>query len=537
MREPFVPPPPGPLPAPTRITRDTWLASLAAFSAAWMVVMATRYFALQAADVNGGLGVGVDSGSWLSTAYSVCEPIGVILGSWLGMVVSLRRMLLASVALFLAGMCIPLAAPGYEGLMASRIVTGLAAGAIMPQCIVIQLQAWGATRTPIAIALYLSAPTAGAHFGGLVGAWGVAHFSWTFVLWASAPLGVLALVSGWVGCRRERYSWRPLIHADVAGFVSLCAAVGLFACAVSQGDRMRWFQTPTIPVLFAASAACLAIFVLREWGHIRHPALWVKLYGRWNIALTATGVLSLTLAISLSGAIVPSLLAQVQGFRPEQVAPAMWAAVWPQPFVYALCVMAVRRKLCDVRVLIILGFATVAIGALVDLQLTSQWQVGELYLGQLIQGIGLPMIALPLIYQFTGDLRPPTESLPAASVFNLSRVLGGTIATAWAGASLRLDSQSKFTELLSNTGFYPAGQGGALAAIDGRMAHLTSDPRLAHAQAVQVAANAARRQAAVLGATDALATLAWLLFASCILVVLMAEFGWGKALRPHEKRP
>ena len=30
--------------------------------------------------------------------------------------------------------------------------------------------------------------------------------------------------------------------------------------------------------------------------------------------------------------------------------------------------------------------------------------------------------------------------------------------------------------------------------------------------------------------------LGWLLFASCILVVLMAEFGWGKALRPHEKR-
>jgi DHA2 family multidrug resistance protein len=300
---------------------------------------------------------------------------------------------------------------------------------------------------------------------------------------------------------------------------------------------MRWFQTPAIPVLFAASAACLAIFVLREWDQIRHPALWVKLYGRWNIALTATGVLSLTLAISMSGVIVPAILAQVQGFRPEQVAPALWAAVWPQALSYPLCVAIVRRKLCDVRVLIILGFATVAIGAFLNLRLTSQWQVGELYLGQLIQGIGLPMIALPLIYQFTGDLRPPAESLPAASVFNLSRVLGGTIATAWASTSLRLSSQAKFTELLSNTGFYSAGQGNTLASIAGQMAHTTSDPALGRAQAVQVVANAARRQAAVLGATSTLATLGWLLFASCILVVLMAEFGWGKALRPHEKRP
>ena len=45
------------------------LASISAFCAAWMAMMATRYFGLSAGDINGGIGVGVDSGSWLSTAY------------------------------------------------------------------------------------------------------------------------------------------------------------------------------------------------------------------------------------------------------------------------------------------------------------------------------------------------------------------------------------------------------------------------------------------------------------------------------------
>ena len=189
------------------------------------------------------------------------------------------------------------------------------------------------------------------------------------------------------------------------------------------------------------------------------------------------------------------------------------------------------------RLLVILGFATVAIGALLDLQSTSQWQVSELVPGQIVQGVGLPMIALPLVYHFTGDLRPPIEALPAASVFNLSRVLGGTMATAWASTSLRLDSQSSFAELLGNTGLHPGAHGDTVAAIAARMASVTSDPALAHAQAVLVVANAARRQAAVLGASGTLTTLAGLLFASGLLVVLMAEFGWGKALRPHEKRP
>lgn len=526
---------PGPPPSP--LTAQTWLASVAAFVAAWLVIMATRYFALQAGDVNGALGVGVDSGSWLSSAYSACEPIGVVLGSWLGMALSPRRMLLGGLVVFLAGMAIPLAAPGYETLMASRVITGLAAGAIIPQCIVIQLQCWAPARTPVAIALFLSAPTAGLQIGGMAGAWGVEHYGWTFILWASMPLGLLALIAGWIGCRREPLAWRPLIQADVGGLASLCAALGLFACAVSQGDRMRWFQSTTIPVLLIASAVCLAIFLIRDWERIRHPALSVRLYRRWNLALSAATVLSLLLAISLSASIVPSVLAQVQGFRPEQTAPALWAAAWPQLPAYGVCVVVLLRNLAEARLMVILGLATVAIGAFLDLQLTSQWQVREFYLGQVLQGIGLPLIGMPLIYIFTGDLRSPAEAFPAVGLLNISRVLGGTMASAWAATSLRLGGQAKFSELASNTGFYPDGQGDTLAQLAARFAHMTTDPRLAQAQAVQVVANAARRQAAVLGATSTLATLAWMLFASGVLVVLMERFGWGKAPRPNETRP
>jgi MFS transporter, DHA2 family, multidrug resistance protein len=499
--------------------------------------MATRYYALQANDINGALGVGIDTGSWLSTAYSICEPIGVVTGAWLGISLSLRRMLLLGVAAFLIATMIPLMVPNYAALMLSRIITGLAGGAIMPQSIIIQLRVWGPTRVPLALALFLSGPTAGLQLGGLIGAWGVEHFDWSFVLWAALPPGILSLVVGYIGLRRERIQWRPLIHADLAGVISLSAALGFFACAVSQGDRMRWFQTPLIPILFAASASCLVIFVLRDWRALRHPIVWAKLYSRRNITLGAIGGLPLGLAIGLSGVIVPAALAQVQNFRPEQVAVALWLALWPQAFSYAVCVILLTRKIFDVRAMIIAGLAIVAIGAFFDLPITSQWQMGELYVGQLIQGFGLPMIAVPLVYMFVADVRPPAESLPAASVLNLWRVLSGTIATAWATTSLRLNSQRKFSELLINTGFYHDGRGTSLASLAARSAHTASDPRFAQAQGVQIVASAARRQAAVLGVAHTLSALGWLLFASCILVVLMAELGSGKAVRARETGP
>ena len=526
-----------PRPMPTPITANSILSSVAGFSAAWMVVMATRYYALQARDIDGALGIGIDTGSWLSTAYSVCEPIGVVMGAWLGIALSLRRMLLAGVVTFLIGTTIPLVVPNYDALMLSRVITGLAGGAIMPQSIIVQLRTWGATRAPLALALFLSAPTAALQLGGVIGAWGVEHFDWSFVLWAALPPGILSFVVGYIGLQRERIQWRPLVHADLAGLIALSAALGLFACAVSQGDRMRWFQTPAIPILFAASALCLAIFALRRWSGLRHPIVWVKLYARWNITLAAIGGLPLALAIGMSGVIVPAALAQVQQFRPEQVALVLWSALWPQALSYTACVIILTRKIFEVRAMIIAGLTLTAIGAFFNLPITTEWQAGEFYVGQLIQGLGLPMIALPLIYIFVGDVRPPTESLPAASILNLWRVLSGTVATAWASTSLRLNSQAKFGEILANTGFYHDGRGTSLASLAARMAHTTSDPMFARAQAVQIVASEARRQAAVLGISDTLSTLGWLLFASCLLVVLMAQFGSGKALRSHEIGP
>jgi MFS transporter, DHA2 family, multidrug resistance protein len=521
-----------PGPAPTPITTHTILSSAAGLSAAWMVEMATRYFALQGGDINGALGVGIDTGSWLSTAYSVCEPIGVIIGAWLGIALSLRRMLLTGVVIFLIGSVLPLMVPSYDALMLSRIITGFAGGVIMPQSIIIQLRAWGPTRAPLGIALFLCGPTAAPQLGGVIGAWGVEHFDWSFVLWAALPPGILALVLGYIGLDRERIHWRPLVHADLAGLIALSAALGLFACAVTQGDRMRWFQTPAIPILFAASAACLAIFVLRDWSRLRHPIVWVKLYKRWNVALAAVGGLPLGFAITLSGVIVPAALAQLQGFRPEQVAPALWNVLWPQALSYTACVIILTRRMIEVRTLIIVGLAVVAGGAFFNLRITSEWQVGELYVGQLIQGVGLPMIAVPLVDIFVGSLRPPVESLPAASVLNLWRVLSATIATAWATTSLRLNSEGKLSEILTNTGLYHDGRVTSLAMLAARMAHTTSDPMLARARAVQTIASAAHRQAAVLGISSTLSTLGWGLFASGLLVVLMAEFGAGKNPQP-----
>src|SRR5260370_36663077 len=128
------------------------------------------------------------------------------------------------------------------------------------------------------------------------------------------------------------------------------------------------------------------------------------------------------------------------------------------------------------------------------MRITGDWIGDNFDSGRIIQGLGLPIIIVPLLYIFVGEVSS-REGAHAASIFNLSRSMSSTIATAWATTSLRLYGQDKYTELLSNTGFYPAGQRTTITGIAARLAHVAPEPIPVPLQALQIVGEIARRQA------------------------------------------
>lgn len=502
--------------------------------------MATRYFTLSAADINGGLGIDADLGSWLTTAYAAGEPVGVAAGCWLVLGLSLRRVLLAAVALFLAASALSALLPVFPVLLAGRGLMGLAAGAIMPLSILIQLRAYSLTWRPLAIGLYACATTMGPQLAAVLDDPAMGAGGWTALLWLSAVPGVAALLAGAAGLWRDPIRWRPFIHADLGGLASLSTALALLACGFSQGNRLHWGESPAIIALLAGGTAALALFVLHERRHLRHPVVFLGLTRRWNLTLGAVGTLPLQLAAAFSGTLVPGFLAGVRDFRPQQIAPSLMAVFWPQLLGYPACVLVLRYRLLDPRACLVLGLCCVALGAVCDWPLTGDWEGGELLAGQVLQGVGLPLIILPLLVLFVGEVTP-MEGAYAASIFNICRSLSGTIVGAWMATALRLDGQARYAELLANTGFYPYGHRAAVAGVAGVLTRIGAggggtggtgaDGGLTHLRAVQVIATAARRQAAVLGTVDVLVATGVLLLASCGVVLAMAAFGSGHPQR------
>lgn len=502
------------------------LASASACAAAWMVMLSTRYFSLSANDIGGALGIGIDDGSWLPTAYSTFEPVGVVIGCWLATALSIRRVLLGGVYLFLGATCLALIVPTFPSLVLSRALTGAAAGAILPMSILVQLRVFGPSQRVTAIAIYACATTMGPQLAGTVDVWAVTHFGWSAVLLASLGPGMFALAAGHKALQVEAIRWRPLLHADRSSLISLSSGLALFAFAVSQGDRLRWTQSSEIVIALIVSLLCMVYFACREFRTRRFPILASSLLRRWNFAIGTFATLPLQFASMVSIAVVPWLLIEIQGFRPEQIAPALSATLLPQILAYTLCVTALHGRWIDPRSALILGFGMITLACFHSLQLTSDWIVPNLLTGQILQGLGLPFIIVPLLVIFIGDVRAD-EGIDAASIFNVARSLAATIASAWLATSTRLNGQANYSELVTSSGFLPKVQETTLSTIGRHVAQMDTDPAHQHAQALRTIVDAAHRQASVLSATDVFAALGGVLLASCLAIVLMSEFGSG----------
>src|SRR3979490_88927 len=85
---------------PNRASATTWIAVLAAMIGSFMAILNIQITNASLLNIEGGIGTGVDNGSWISTSYLIGEIVVIPLTDFLSRVFSFRRYMLASAALF-----------------------------------------------------------------------------------------------------------------------------------------------------------------------------------------------------------------------------------------------------------------------------------------------------------------------------------------------------------------------------------------------------------------------------------------------------
>ena len=85
---------------PNRASATVWIAVIAAMIGSFMAILNIQITNASLLNIEGGIGTGVDNGSWISTSYLIGEIIVIPLTDFLSRVFSFRRYMLASATLF-----------------------------------------------------------------------------------------------------------------------------------------------------------------------------------------------------------------------------------------------------------------------------------------------------------------------------------------------------------------------------------------------------------------------------------------------------
>jgi EmrB/QacA subfamily drug resistance transporter len=244
--------------------------------------------------------------SWVFTAYLLTQAVTIPIYGRLADLYGRRRVLFVGMAVFLtASLCCGLAW-GMVPLIAFRAIQGIGAGALMPVGMTVVADIYPPAERARIQAYVSSVWVIAALIAPLMGAFLVAHASWSTVFWVNLPLGIIA--SAFLAWALKETRPRQRRRIDAAGSAMMVVGSGALMFVLVQATKL---SLATILGVGGAAVALLVVLLLYEI-RIREPMLPVAL---WRDPIVIGG--------NLANLSIGAILMGVTAFLPPYVQGAM----------------------------------------------------------------------------------------------------------------------------------------------------------------------------------------------------------------------
>jgi EmrB/QacA subfamily drug resistance transporter len=448
-------------------SRRRWLALVVLCLGDLMIVLDTTIVNVALPSIREDLGFSETSLAWVVNAYLLTFGGFLLLGGRLGDLFGHRRLFLAGLTLFTAASLTCGLAGSQHALVAARAVQGLGGAVVsaVALSLIMTLFTDPGERTK-AMGVFGFVVAAGGSIGVLVGGVLTDLLSWHWVFLVNIPVGVAVFALSVLllpGGRGQAAGTR----LDVAGAVTVTAALMLAVYAIVNGNDQGWTSARTLGLL-AASAGLFALFVLLE-SRVASPLVPLSLFRLRNVVV-ANVVGVLWSAGMFAWFFLSALyLQQVLGYSPLQVGLAFLPAnLIMGAFSLGLSAKVVMRF--GIRVPLATGMLLVAAGLLLFARapVAGGFLVDALP-AMLLLGFGVGLAFNPVLLAAMSDV-DQSESGLASGVVNTSFMMGGALGlavlaslAAWRTDSLLADGQDSLAAL--NGGYHLAFVVGAAFAL------------------------------------------------------------------------
>ncbi len=397
------------------------------------------------------LRIEASTAQWLSTAFMLTMAIVIPTTGFLMQRMSTRAVFILAMSLFTAGTAIAAIAPGFEILLAGRVVQASGTAIMMPLLMttvmtLVPPHERGKTMGNISIVMSV-APAIGPAIGGVI----VQALDWRFIFILVLPIAIFALVLG--GMRVQNVTEKTNVPLDVLSVILSAFAFGGLVYGLSSiGEAIagNTMVSPWIPI--GVGAIALVTFILRQLTLQKREQAFLDLRTFRSRGFSVAIILMVVMMGALFGTVflLPIYTQQVLGLEPA----ASGLLLVPGSLFMGLAGPFIGRLYDRVgpRPLIVPGSIVVSLAfwGMTFFSATTPWYL--VLVAHIAISVGLAFMFTPLFTSSMAALNPRLYSHGSATISTVQQLAGaaGTalfialytigVANATAGGAAQVDA-------------------------------------------------------------------------------------------------
>ncbi|GIQ73925.1 DHA2 family efflux MFS transporter permease subunit [Bradyrhizobium sp. RD5-C2] len=505
---------------PNRASMAVWISIVAAMIGAFMAILNIQITNASLLNIEGGIGTGVDNGSWISTSYLIGEIVVIPLTDFLSRVFSFRKIIIGFATLFAIFSVACAFTHDLPSMIAMRGLQGFFGGVLIPMAFTLVFTKLPKLQQPIGLAMFALAVTFAPAIGPTIGGYLTENYGWQTIFFVNVvPTAVMVITLSFT-LERQPMQLNLLREGDWLGIATMAIGLASLQAVLEEGNKDDWFGSPFIVKLAVIAAVSLTLFVWIELV-VEKPLLRLRLLTQRSFGFGTISAVFVGFALFGSVYLLPAYLGQVQRYNAEQIGQVLAWTGLPQLILIPLVPKLMQRF--DARFIAFTGMILFAVSSFMNIQMSLDYSGDQFFYPNIVRAVGQAITLAPLSAISLGSVAPQ-DAAAASGISNMMRNLGGAIGTALLativtkreqfhsniiGQSVHLGREEVRARIADVTNYF--------------LSHGISDPATAHSQAIVAIGNIVKRQALVLGFSDAFAVIGVVLALAAIAIVLTGK--------------
>jgi DHA2 family multidrug resistance protein len=496
----------------------------AVLAGAFIATLNTRVTTFGLADIRGGLALGFDEGSWLTSVFAAAQMAVAPAAAWLSLVFGVRRFLLFSCGVFmLSSLLLPLTNE-YQAVIALQILRGLSVGTFIPATLGFIVRNLSPTWLIWGLATYSFRFVFSQNIGASLEAWYSENGAWQLIFWQNVLVAPIMLMLIWIGMPRQAIDRGLFRRTDWGAMLFPGFGFALLYAALDQGNRLDWLNSGTVVGLLSAGIFLVVAFIINE-ALVPAPLMPLRLLTEPHVWIPASLIMLYGFGVTATAFVLPDYLTRIQGLRALQIGDVLnWIAL-PQLALVSSVALALRW--IDARLLMAVGYLLLGVGSAMVTGLTHDWASDNFLQSQIVQAVGLSLALTASIVYMVANLTA-AEAAGIAVVIQTARLFGTEVGNAVIQTVVRVREQVH-SNLLGQ--YVVAGTDATGSAITAFASSFVASSDDAPRQGIGLLARLVQRESYVLAYIDALWLITAIVAMSLPLIVML------KPLPPNSMTP